>query len=116
VRINSNKQVKEYDLDSMEKRWKKSKTTYRGLPCGLGKFPCIHKDVIFENQNDWDDFMENIKSKNKGKLPIRTHRILTMSSLSKIGKRGKKIPEEFRLYNVDTGEIFDLRELYPDLK
>jgi hypothetical protein len=35
-----------------------------------------------------------------------------MYALQKQGKMGKKIPEKYRVYNVQTGEIFDIRNMH----
>jgi hypothetical protein len=34
-----------------------------------------------------------------------------MSSLAKKGKSAKRIPQEWRLYDLETNEIYDMRSL-----
>jgi hypothetical protein len=117
VRIRSPKnQIREYSLGSEEKRWKQGSPSKRGVICGSGIFPCVYRGVVFEDASEWDEYKENMISRNEstGYRSISSHKRSTMSALSKKGKSAKKIPEDFRLYNNQTGEIFDMRNLDPD--
>jgi hypothetical protein len=116
VRIHSPKnQIREYSLGSEEKRWKQGSPSKRGPTCGSGIFPCVYRGVLFENKDEWEDYTGNTISRNvsTGFRSISSHRKSTISALSKKGKSSKKIPEQFRLYNNQTGEIFDMRDLEP---
>ena len=117
VRIHSPKnQIRECSLGSEEKRWKQGSPSKRGATCGSGIFPCVYRGVVFEDAAEWEDYRENTISRNvsTGHRSISSHRKSTMSALSKKGKSSKKIPQEFRLYNNQTGEIYDMRDLDPD--
>lgn len=114
VRINSPRnETRVYSLESDEKTWKRGSPSKRGEKCGQGKYPCVYRGVIFENREEWNEYAENTISRNAstGYIPVSSYRKSIISSLSKKGKSAKRIPEEFRLYNIETGEIFDLREL-----
>lgn len=109
-------QTKEYSLGSEEKRWKQGSPSKRGPACGTGVFPCVYRGVIFENIDEWNDYIENMSTKNvsTSHRSVTSHRKSTMAALSKRGQRAKIIPEQFRLYNNQTGEIFDMRDLDPN--
>lgn len=114
VRINSPRnETRVYSLGSEEKRLKQGSPSKRGNPCGNGIYPCVYRGVIFENRDEWNDFIENMSTRNAstGYRPISSHRRSTMSALSKKGKSAKSIPEEWRLYNLETGEIYDMRSI-----
>lgn len=117
VRINSPRnETRIYSLESDEKTFKRGSPSKRGEKCGQGKYPCVYRGVIFENREEWNEYAENMISRNAstGYIPVSSHRRSIMSSLSKKGKMAKRIPEEFRLYNIETGEIFDMRDLDPE--
>jgi hypothetical protein len=114
VRISSPRnETRTYSLGSEEKQWKQGSPQKTGVKCGQDIFPCVYRGVVFENIEEWDEFMENSITRNSttGYRPVSSHRKSTMSSLSKTGKRGKRIPEEWRIYNTETGEVFDMRDL-----
>lgn len=104
-----------YSLGSQEKKWKQSSPSKRGPPCGSGNYPCVYRGVVFENRDEWDEYVENKISRNAttGYIPISSHRRSIMSSLAKKGKSAKRIPQEWRLYDLETGEIYDMRSLDP---
>lgn len=117
VRINSPKnEIMLYDLDITEKKWKMGSPEKSGIPCGSGIFPCTYRGVTFDTVDEWNEYMENMISRNEstGHRSISSHRRSVMSSLARKGKLAKKIPEEFRLYNTQTGEVFDIRTLDPN--
>ena len=114
VRIHSPKnQIREYSLGSDERKWKPGSPSKRGKTCGSGIFPCVYRGVVFEDADEWDDYIGNTISRNvsTGHRSISSHRKSTISALSKKGKSSKRIPEQFRLYNNQTGEIYDMRDL-----
>lgn len=117
VRIHSNHETRHYELDSNEKNMKRissSRTSH--LPkCGTGLYPCVKRSTIFENKAEWDDYLENEITRNisTGHKSVSAHRKSVMTHLSKKGKTAKLVPEEWRLYNVTTGEIIDMRSLDP---
>ncbi len=118
VRIYSPKnETRLYSLGSEEKIFKKGSPPKNGIPCGTGRFPCKYRGVIFENIDEWNDYDENLKTKNKsiGKRSVSLHKRSVMRTLSKKGKLAKIIPEEWRLYDTQTGDIYDMRELDPKL-
>lgn len=109
VRIYSpNNQVKTYDLDSDEKKSKRS-TSAVGRPCTSGVFPCVYRGVEFENKGEWDEYKANSITRNRG--VSYNHKRNVITSLFREGKLARKIPPEWRLYNIQTGEIIDLRKL-----
>ncbi len=113
VRINSpQNQIREYSLGSDEKTWKKGSPSKRGPACGSGIFPCVYRGAVFENSADWNDHIENSRTRNAstGFRPIRSHRLITMSALSKKGKSARIIPPYRRVYNRDTGEVSDVED------
>lgn len=116
VKIHSPKnQVRKYSLGSDEKRWKQGSPSKRGPSCGSGIFPCVYRGVVFEDGDEWEEYRENMISRNAstGFKSISSHRRSVMSNLSKKGKSAKHIPSEFRLYDVQTGEIHDMRTYKP---
>lgn len=118
VRISSTHQVKHYNLDSDEKRMKRESSSPRKsrLPnCDHGKFPCVKRGVIFDTEEEWNDYLENQITRNisTGHRSISAHRKSVLSHLSRQGKTAKFIPSEWRLYNINTGEIIDMRTLDP---
>jgi hypothetical protein len=118
VRIYSPKnETRLYSLGSEEKRLKQSSPPKNGIPCGTGRFPCKYRGVIFENIDEWKDYDENLKTKNKsiGKSSVSLHRRSIMRSLSKQGKSAKIIPQEWRLYDTQTGDVYDMRDVDPNL-
>ena len=114
VRIHSPRnQTRFYSLGSDEKNMKKDSPVKNVNLCGYGVFPCIYRDTLFENEDEWYDYIDNMRSRNEstGYRSIKSHRSSVMKSLSKQGKLARRIPEEYRLYNVQTGEIFDMRNM-----
>lgn len=116
VRIHSPKnQIHTYNLGSDETRMKMASPIADAPDCGKGIFPCSYRDVIFENADEWNEYVENAHSRNRstGYKSKSAHRREIMKRLSKTGKSAKRIPEEWRLYDVHTGEIHDMRDLDP---
>lgn len=113
VRMNSPKNiVKEYSLDSEEKKYKSSKIPSNiTTKCGSGRFPCKYRNTVFQNGQEWKDYLNIINNRNTKNTGLSRQTV--MSELSKKGKSAKKIPPEYRLYNIQTGEIFDLRDFSP---
>jgi hypothetical protein len=115
VRINSPRnETRVYSLGSEEKRLKQGSPSKRGPPCGKGVFPCVYRGVIFDEE-EWNDHIVNMSTRNAstGYRPISSHRRSVMSSLYKQGKTAKRIPKEYRLYDLETGEVHDIRSYNP---
>jgi hypothetical protein len=115
VRINSPRnETRVYSLGSEEKRLKHGSPSKRGPPCGTGVFPCVYRGVIFDEE-EWNDHIVNMSTRNAstGYRPISSHRRSVMSSLYKQGKTAKRIPKEYRLYDLETGEVHDIRSYNP---
>jgi hypothetical protein len=101
-----------FSIDSDEEILRKTSPLKRGTPCGLGIYPCVFRGVIFENDDEWRDYMANkvISNRSTNYKSPREHSRAIMRGLSRPNKIAKKVPAEFRLYNIETGEIFDLRD------
>lgn len=109
-------EIKLYELDSAEKRMKVDSPKHLNVAnCGKDIYPCHLRGVVFENKAEWEDYLENLRARNvtTGHKPVSLHRKSIMSNLSRQGKSSKRIPPEFRLYNIETGEITDMRTLGP---
>lgn len=84
----------------------------RGVPCSQeGIFPCIFRGVKFDSKEEWDDYMHILLEKQSMSGNKKLYKKKILDDLAKIGKKAKKIPPEYRLYNVQTGEIHDLRNM-----
>ena len=115
VRINSPRnETRVYSLGSEEKRLKQGSPSKRGPPCGKGVFPCVYRGVIFDEE-EWNEHIVNMSTRNAstGYRPISSHRRSVMSSLYRQGKTAKRIPKEFRLYDLETGDVHDIRTYTP---
>lgn len=116
VTIHSPKnEMRLYDLDSAEINAKYTPKHLKMEKCGKGIYPCSLRDVIFENEEEWNDYLESLRTRNvtTGHKSVSSHRRSIMRSLALQGKTSRRIPEEWRLYNVKTGEIIDMRSLGP---
>ena len=109
IRINlRNNKTKLYTLDSQEKSYKKYSSP--DLPiCDNNIYPCKCENTIFDNSEDYQEYMELKKNRN-----ISTHyktRKIHYSEIYKYlknaGSLGKSIPKENRLYDPYTGKIYD---------
>lgn len=116
VRIHSSEnKVRIFHENSDEKRLKKVSSPKKGIECGQGVYPCVYRGVTFENEKEWRNYSDNRITRNAstGHRAVHAHKQTTLRELARKGKSAKRIPEEFRLYNVQTGEIFDMRDLDP---
>jgi len=112
VKMNSpHKTIIEYDLDNDEKQMKRGSPKKTGVECGNDVYPCVYKGTEFETKEEWDDYMLSTHTKNKstGYRSIDEHDRVTILSLKKKGKLARKIPQESRLYDEVTGNIYDKR-------
>ncbi len=92
---------------------KKGPRGKKGPACGTGVFPCVHKGVVFDDEEEWNDYTTNLRTRNKGTLRTASrtpasHKNTMRLKLSSQGKWAKRIPTEQRLYDLDTGEIHDI--------
>jgi hypothetical protein len=112
IKINSPKNsIKEYSLNSEEKRSKQHPRSNLVKCSGYnGVFPCVKHNTIFRNRREWVEYVKLSASDGKN---VGRSREIVMSELSKKGKTAKNIPKEYRLYNIQTGEVFDLRDFSP---
>jgi len=113
VRINSplNK-VHAYSLSSTEKANKRHTSRYKACPKYPEEddFPCSKAYTVFENMHEYeqhkDDFGLRDHSKRKS---VRSHYSQMREKFATEGKIAIKIPQEYRLYDKDTGAVHDLR-------
>ncbi len=112
VKFHSPNEVKEYDLENEEIRSKRrSPPKKNGLNCIHNVFPCMHRGVWFETKEEWNEYQLNKRTKNAstGYRTVKKHHIDTMNHLRSQGKSARRIPMESRLYNNETGDIYDSR-------
>jgi len=114
VRIHSpGNTLLEYDLDNEEKEMKRGSPKTTDVKCGFTNnvYPCVYQETEFGSKKEWDDYILSTHTRNKSTnyRPIHEHGRLTVASLKKKGKFAKKIPQEYRIYNEVTGEIYDKR-------
>jgi len=88
---------------------RESNPTYE--ECTGRNYPCMFKGAIIDNRQEIQDYLDMLREKNAstGYKSRIAHKTDIFSKLRKTGKYAKKIPQEFRLYNIETGEIFDMR-------
>lgn len=78
------------------------------------KFPCTYRTAVFDTKEEWDDYQTNkhLKNKSTGFKTVSSHRRHIKSTLHRNGDSfNKRIPNEWRIYNIDTGSIVDGREI-----
>jgi len=115
VRFNSPANTtRKYSLNSSERKEKRDSPKGRLRPCGEnGPFPCTYSGARFDNIQELNEFFRMRREKNASTnyRNVSAYRLAITSQLHKQGKYKKKIPEEFRIYNTQTGEVFDMRDL-----
>lgn len=79
--------------------------------CGNDVYPCTNRGAVFETEEEWKEYQQLLRERNKttGYKSARLHKSNMMMEFVRKGILAKKIPPEWRLYNIQTGEIFDLR-------
>jgi hypothetical protein len=84
--------------------------------CNGYKYPCMYKRAIIDNVKELQDYMAILAEKNEStrKNRQKTHKTKIFSKLMEEGNYAKEIPPEFRVHKIETGEIFDIRELVKD--
>jgi hypothetical protein len=113
VRINSpGNEIRVYSLGSEERQMKKGPRRKKGPACGTGVFPCVHQGVVFDDEEEWNDYIKSLRTKNYGSILAQnrtpaSHKNAMRAKLSAQGKWAKRIPIENRLYDPVTGEIHD---------
>lgn len=110
----SQNQVRVFSLHSDEKRAKvpEDLDAARALPkCNGVQFPCRYQDTVFHNPQEWHEFGQMMRDKNKSTAyrSRSSHRQQMRTELHRQGRLARNIPAEWRLYNTQTGEVHDLR-------
>jgi hypothetical protein len=119
VRINSpGNETRVYSLGSEERQMKKGPRRKKGPACGTGVFPCVHQGVVFDDEEEWNDYIQNLRTRNRGTLRTASrtpasHKNTMRAKLSAQGKWENRIPKAQRLYDLDTGEIHDITTYEP---
>jgi len=113
VRINSPlNQVRAYTLSSTEKANKRHTHRYKACPKYPEEddFPCSKAYAVFENMKDYEQHKDDFGLRDHSKRQsIRSHYSQMRGKFALEGKLARKIPQEYRLYDTDTGAVHDLR-------
>jgi hypothetical protein len=112
VRINTaENKTRKYSLSSSERNEKKAAIKRQYIePCATKQgYPCMLRGAVIENEEELHDFIE-MNAHKSGKV-IQKHLNDTRNELFRQGKYAKRIPPEYRLYDINTGKIYDLRNL-----
>jgi hypothetical protein len=113
VRINSPlNQVHAYSLSSTEKANKKYASRYRACPKypEADDFPCSKAYTVFENMHEYEQHKDDFGLRDNSKrASVRSHYSQMRERFATEGKLARKIPQEYRLYDKDTGAVHDLR-------
>lgn len=91
--------------DSEKVAYRKSvrKTAYEYPKCDGRTYPCYMDSRLIENKQDLANQMK-LLHRNRGSYTRRE----ISEQLERAGKYKRYIPMENRLYNLDTGEIYDI--------
>ena len=114
--VSAKNQIREFEIDSAERKMKQSHKKHfpfcfsdNGQPF---KFPCKYKNIVFNDAEDMQGFFEEYDIKRASEdTNAKMRKTKTILDLVKKGKYMKKIPPAYRLYDVDSGEIYDMRQL-----
>ena len=114
VRINSPlNQLRLYTLSSTEKANKKKGTPrYKVCPKYPEEddFPCSKAYTVFENMHEYEQHKDDFGLRDHSKrASVRSHYSQMREKFATEGQIARKIPQEYRLYDADTGEVHDLR-------
>ena len=110
VRFNSNPTVHHLSNDSGKVAYRKSskKSALDKLPnCNGRNFPCLYYGLTVDNDKYLTKY-KNLKTRNRGFT-----RADVVEHLKTIGKYKQYIPKEHRLYDLDTGEMYDVSSYRP---
>jgi hypothetical protein len=118
VKIYSPKnEIRQYSLNSSEKREKrrtKSNVVYRRCKRypELDEFPCQINNTVFQNMGEFEEFNNLLREKRltPGYINPKIYRDSMVSQMKRQGTYKRSIPSEERLYDIDTGIIYDLRD------
>lgn len=105
-------QVRIYRLSSTEKANKRHTSRYRACPKYPEEddFPCSKAYTVFENMHEYEQHKDDFGLRGNSKAAsIKGHYLQMREKISTEGKLARKIPQEYRLYDTDTGEVHDLR-------
>lgn len=114
VRINSPlNQVRLYSLSSTEKANKKKDTSrYKVCPKYPedDDFPCSKAYTVFENMHEYEQHKDDFGLRDYSKrASVKGHYSQMRERFATEGKIARKIPQEYRLYDKDTGAVHDIR-------
>lgn len=99
------------DSDKVEYRKSGPLAVLDKLPqCDGRKFPCVSYGITFENITDLTQYLQ-LKNKNRG-----VKRADVIEQVCRTGKYRQYIPQENRLYDLDTGKIYDVASYRPPTK
>lgn len=97
----------ELSNDSEKRKYRKPEKDIKpeDLPhCDGHNFPCIKGNITFDNMKDLNEYLY-LKDLNRSKLIDRK---LVVKKIKSEGKYRQYIPQENRLYDLDTGKIYDV--------
>jgi hypothetical protein len=82
------------------------------------KYPCRIKNSIFENIEEFNEYARDVSDtiinrRRKGLPSVSSHYKTMKNKLKESGSYRKKVPEEYRFYDEDSGRIVDVR-LFPN--
>jgi len=113
VRIQSPlNQVRLYSLSSTEKANKRHTSRYRACPKYPEEddFPCSKAYTVFENMHEYEQHKDDFGLRgNSKKTSVRSHYSQMRDRFATEGKNARKIPQEYRIYDKDTGAVYDIR-------
>jgi hypothetical protein len=113
VRINSPlNQVHAYSLSPTEKANKRHTARYKACPKYPEEddFPCSKAYTVFENMHEYEQHKDDFELRDHSKrASIRSHYSQMKGKFALEGKLARKIPQEYRLYDTDTGAVHDIR-------
>ena len=76
------------------------------------KFPCKFNGLIFYDVEDMEEyFTDNNDNKNASRKEFFLRNSDTKRKLMKEWMYAKKIPSEYRIYDTNSGKIYDIRKL-----
>lgn len=91
------------DSDKLNARLSEKVSKIEKLPqCNGNNFPCSYGVMTFDNMKEFADYHQ-LKTKNRG-----TARNDVVRQIKLAGKYRQYIPQENRLYDLDTGNIYDV--------
>lgn len=113
VRFDSNPIVHKLSNDSGKVAYRKSskKSALDKLPnCNGRNFPCLYYGLTVDSAEYLAEY-KYLKTRNRGFT-----RADVVEHLKTIGKYKQYIPKEHRLYDLDTGKMYDVSSYRPPIK